>query len=273
MSCNLSTETELVGYYPGVVGRIIQEHATYYHQNWSFDISFETQVRRFLERIFFHDILNTAGGIRGFSQLIKDGEYADLTYVAEAIFEASNCLIGEIEGHRHILAAENSDLEIYPEKLDTYSFLEKIILVYSRMEEAKAKKICLDNQSVRADFVSDPVLLGRVIGNLVKNALEASLDDQEVTIGCQVTDQTIEFWVHNATVMPRQVQLQVFNRSFSTKGSSRGLGTYSVKLLSERYLAGQVFFTSTSEEGTTFQVIYPRYLDKSVRRGGSSGLA
>ncbi|MBF0476692.1 MAG: PAS domain-containing sensor histidine kinase [Deltaproteobacteria bacterium] len=229
------------------------------------DIS-HVKRRRFLERIFFHDILNTAGGIRGFSQLIKDGEYADLTYLSEAIYEASNSLIGEIEGHRHILAAENSDLEIYPEKLDTYIFLEKIILVYSRMEEAKAKKICLDPQTSRADFVSDPVLLGRVIGNLVKNALEASLDDQEVTIGCLVTDQTIEFWVHNSTVMPRQVQLQVFNRSFSTKGSSRGLGTYSVKLLSERYLAGQVFFTSTPEEGTTFQVIYPRYLDKSVRR-------
>ncbi|MBF0549980.1 MAG: GNAT family N-acetyltransferase [Deltaproteobacteria bacterium] len=46
MSHNLSTETELVGYFPGVVGRIIEEHATYYHQHWGFDISFETQVGR-----------------------------------------------------------------------------------------------------------------------------------------------------------------------------------------------------------------------------------
>jgi len=42
--------------------------------------------------------------------------------------------------------------------------------------------------------------------------------------------------------------MQVFNRSFSIKGGDRGLGTYSIKLLSERYLNGEVGFTS--EEGT-----------------------
>jgi len=35
---------ELVGYYPGVVGKITEIHATYYYENWSFDVSFETQV-------------------------------------------------------------------------------------------------------------------------------------------------------------------------------------------------------------------------------------
>ena len=43
--------------------------------------------------------------------------------------------------------------------------------------------------------------------------------------------------------MPRQVQLQIFKRSFSTKGAARGLGTYSMRLLSERYLKGVVSFT------------------------------
>ena len=31
------------GYYPGVLGEIIRLHATYYHEQWGFDISFETQ--------------------------------------------------------------------------------------------------------------------------------------------------------------------------------------------------------------------------------------
>lgn len=37
-------EIKIEGYYPGVVGRIIQLHAVYYHENWGFDVSFETQV-------------------------------------------------------------------------------------------------------------------------------------------------------------------------------------------------------------------------------------
>lgn len=38
--------------------------------------------------------------------------------------------------------------------------------------------------------------------------------------------------------LPLLVQLQIFNRSFSTKGKGRGTGTYSMKLLTKRYLKG-----------------------------------
>ena len=85
----------------------------------------------------------------------------------------------------------------------------------------------------------------------------ASQPGQTVSAGFQAQEGGVEFWVHNPTTMPREVQLQVFKRSFSTKGSSRGLGTYSVKLLTQRYLQGRVWFTSSPEEGTTFRVWLP----------------
>ena len=37
-------DIEIKGYYPGVVGRITELHAVYYHENWGFDVTFETQV-------------------------------------------------------------------------------------------------------------------------------------------------------------------------------------------------------------------------------------
>jgi GNAT superfamily N-acetyltransferase len=37
-------DIEIVGYYPGVVGKITELHAVYYYENWGFDVSFETQV-------------------------------------------------------------------------------------------------------------------------------------------------------------------------------------------------------------------------------------
>ncbi len=36
----------LTGYYPGVIGKITELHATYYHTHWGLDQSFETQVAR-----------------------------------------------------------------------------------------------------------------------------------------------------------------------------------------------------------------------------------
>jgi sensor histidine kinase regulating citrate/malate metabolism len=67
--------------------------------------------------------------------------------------------------------------------------------------------------------------------------------------------------VHNTTFMPQHVQLQIFNRSFSSKGKGRGLGTYSMKLLSERYLSGTVSFESAKEQGTTFYAQYPLQIE------------
>ena len=47
--------------------------------------------------------------------------------------------------------------------------------------------------------------------------------------------------------------------SFSTKGDpGRGIGTHSVKLLTEKYLNGEVRFVSRPGEGTTFRVTVPK---------------
>jgi signal transduction histidine kinase len=105
--------------------------------------------------------------------------------------------------------------------------------------------------------VTDRALLGRVIGNMLKNALEASRPGEAVTAGCERQVGQVRFWVHNSAVMPRSTQLQLFQRSFSTKGAGRGLGTYSIKLLGERYLGGRVVFSSVEGQGTTFTLVLP----------------
>jgi sensor histidine kinase regulating citrate/malate metabolism len=67
----------------------------------------------------------------------------------------------------------------------------------------------------------------------------------------------IEFQVTNPTFIPKEIQLQIFQRSFSTKGENRGIGTYSIKLLTERYLKVRISFTSLDEKGTSFYARYP----------------
>jgi len=59
-------------------------------------------------------------------------------------------------------------------------------------------------------------------------------------------------------VIDKKVKLQIFQRSFSTKGSNRGVGTYSIKLFVENYMKGTVWFESNESEGTTFKVDLPQ---------------
>jgi sensor histidine kinase regulating citrate/malate metabolism len=92
---------------------------------------------------------------------------------------------------------------------------------------------------------------------MLKNALEASSPNDTIKVGCKHIDSGVRFWVSNPQYMMKDIQLQLFQRSFSTKGMNRGIGTYSIKLLTERYLHGHAGFTSTPHEGTTFFVDLP----------------
>jgi sensor histidine kinase regulating citrate/malate metabolism len=92
---------------------------------------------------------------------------------------------------------------------------------------------------------------------MVKNAIEASPHGSVITLECSLKSESLLFAVSNPGFMPRENQLQVFKRSFSTKGKGRGIGTFSMKLFGEKYLKGKVRFNSDLDFGTTFYLELP----------------
>jgi signal transduction histidine kinase len=209
--------------------------------------------RRALERIFFHDVLNTAGALRSFSSLILESDDPEeIKELSEYIRQITDKIIEEIKSQKDLLAAENDDLEIEISKINSLELLKTLKIFYKDSILAEDKEIIIDPNSKEITFYSDEVLVRRVISNMVKNALEASKKGERVTLGCKEVENGIEFFVHNPDYIPPRIQLQIFNRSFSTKGKNRGLGTYSMKLLTEKYLQGRVSFITDKEKGTTF---------------------
>lgn len=221
--------------------------------------------RQVLERTFFHDILNTATVLDGATKLMLSSSLDGSTLPAEddasirrIIGQVSQRLIDEIVTQRDLSEMENGELE--PEANDVLAlpFLDGLAVAYASQAIAADRTLVIAPDSEDLVFVADQTLLGRVLGNLIKNAIEASQPGETVTVGCRtMAPAQVEFWVHNEAVMPDEVKAQVFERSFSTKGRGRGVGTYSIKLLTERYLEGSVSFDSRVGAGTTFRVRYP----------------
>jgi signal transduction histidine kinase len=160
----------------------------------------------------------------------------------------------------HETYAESGDLTPSFQPVHTRPFLERMKTLYSRHPVALAKRVTL-HDPWDGMITTDQRLLGRVLGNMIKNALEATELDGTVTIRCVDLGTHVAFRVHNAAEMPEHVQMQVFQRSFSTKADSgRGIGTHSMKLFGERYLKGKVTFTSREPDGTTFSLTLPKIL-------------
>lgn len=223
------------------------------------DISHEKRLA-VLQRMFFHDVLNTAGGIRGYTHLLAEEQarFGELGEDMRQLAALTDQLVEEIEAQRDLVYAEAGDLAVHPQSLGVLEFLGDLRALYASHGSAADRQLSLGDVWA-GQITTDRRLLARVLGNMIRNALEASAAGECVTIQCVERGPEVEFRVHNPAVMPELVQLQIFHRSFSTKGQAgRGVGTHSIKLLGERYLRGRVSFTTGESEGTTFRICLPK---------------
>jgi nitrogen-specific signal transduction histidine kinase len=222
------------------------------------DISAEKR-RNVLEDVFFHDVLNTAGSLKGLVDIWSLLKPEEAEEARGSLQRLSAQLVEEIQAQRELLAAEKGDLQVHLEQVAPAALLATLRDVFAGHPAAAGCMIRIECPPGVGGVLSDPLLLRRVLGNLLKNALEASAPGQVVTLSYSEADGPA-FRTHNQSVMPAEVSAQVFQRSFSTKdGQGRGLGTYGVRLLTERYLKGSVAFTSAAGEGTTFALRLPPF--------------
>ena len=203
-------------------------------------------------------MINTAGTLQGLVDVLKQLEDPKkISQFISLLAEVSKELTEEILNQKSLLAAEQRELALKKHAFYLFETLRGIVMEYREHEFALNKKINFDEGYCEVTLYTDPVLMKRVIANMIKNALEATHVKDEVNVGCKLSTKDAIIYVHNQAVISENVQKQIFQRSFSTKGKGRGLGTYSMKLLSEKYLGGKVYFSSNSKEGTVFYLRLP----------------
>lgn len=221
----------------------------------------DTNRRAALEKLFFHDILNIVGSLKGVSELLKHFTINDTVensnYIG-IVNSLSKVLWDEIEAQRLMVSAESGDLQLVFESINTLNLAEDVVSFMRHHAVSKNKNISIHGSFVDKVIFSSQLTLKRILVNMIKNALEASKVGNDIVVNCIDESGNIRFTVHNEGYMNEVVQAQVFQKSFSTKGKGRGLGTYSIKLLTERYLKGHVGFISTKEYGTEFFVLIPQ---------------
>ncbi len=215
----------------------------------------QQEQRAALERTFFHDINNMLGMLVSASEMLVEDQPSQLS---KTIHQASIRLTKEVSIQRYLSQNEYSDFHPIWFKVNTKQILDELQSFFENHPAARGKKINILKNFPSISFKTDISLLLRVLCNMTINALEATINKGVVKIWAEYENKLITFYVWNAQEIPQDIVFRIFQRNFSTKGEAgRGIGTYSMKLLGEKILGGQVSFTTSKIEGTTFKYAYP----------------
>lgn len=218
------------------------------------DITLQQQ-RAALERIFFHDINNMLTLLVGASELLVVEEPSKLS---KTIHQASLRLTKEVAIQRYLSQSESNDYLPVWNELTTKQIFDDLLSFFANHPVAFRKTISISENNPVVTIKTDLSLLLRVLCNMIINALEATGENSEVRIWLEHKDPFLSFFVWNAQEISQDMTCRIFQRNFSTKEQAgRGIGTYSMKLLGEKILGGQVSFTTSKTEGTIFRFSCP----------------
>ncbi len=219
------------------------------------DISDQRRME-ILERIFYHDVRNTIASLGGILYLstIESTEIPDAKRVLDMGLQD---IVEQIEYHRTLREVEAGKKTDELPVIDFGALLSAFSPLVDNKVFLNGRTLEIYADSGSPHVRANPMILRRILLNLVKNAVEASKAGDRVIVRVRRQGDSLKVSVSNAQYMDPRVQAGVFQHSFSTKGAGRGFGTYSVKLLSQRYLGGDVSFQTSPEAGTTFTLSLP----------------
>jgi signal transduction histidine kinase len=221
------------------------------------DISSDKR-NQMLENIFFHDVLNRLGALSGIVQMIRsENKQSELDEYIDVLDTIGELVIEDIQTQRFLKAAESAKLIVNIREHSVFEIAESVRkqICFNPIMKTRQLDICIDCSDFR--LKTDAALLKRILLNMAKNAAEASPENSIIRIICSQKTGMAVIRVNNPGTIPANIRTQIFQRSFSTKGHGRGLGTYSMKLFGENYLNGKVYFQSNEKQGTTFTIELP----------------
>ena len=215
-----------------------------------------TAVRRreLLERVFMHDVRNLLAGLQAWSDQLREDTPSE---AAQNVVRLVEQLLHEVESQSVLLRAETGDLRAHMRPVRVNRVMETVEAMFRNHPCSEGKDLLAQRVPGDRTLTTDENLLVRVLGNMVKNALEASPPGSQVRLWLEGTVGGSAFHVHNPGIIPPSVAAHIFQPHFSNKGRNRGFGTYAMRLLGEHCLGGRVSFVTDAVAGTQFSIELP----------------
>jgi signal transduction histidine kinase len=239
-------------------------HGEHYSSLIVEDIGHEKR-RRMLERVFFHDVLNTISGIMGFTDLLRESPPEEVDGLAGTIHRLTEKLLDEIRSQKMLLDAENGDLVCHPGRVSSMDILQDVMELSANYIMGTGKTVRIEEDADSVHFVTDEVILRRVLGSMLRHVLDITPTDGVVRL-CSIGEADhVRFQVYNVDDIsiisgPYETLARLFLHSTCfRKEEEHGMGGYGVRLLGKVYLGGDVNCCTFDNGGAVLEARFPLY--------------
>ncbi len=219
------------------------------------------RLREDVERIIRHDLKTPLNSIIGFPYLLMQS--AELTEsqkkYCQIIEEAGKNMLKMINLYLDLFKMESGKYQFKIQTFDIVDIVNKVFIdlkpqvTIKNIEfQLKIHPEVVDNTNVKGERT----LCYTMLSNLIKNAVEASPENQRIFVDFLPIPSKISIQIVNQGVVPAEIRDRFFEKYISSgKEKGTGLGTYSAKLMAETQGGSIRMETSDAKEITTVSVI------------------
>lgn len=216
------------------------------------------RLKEDLERITRHDIKSPLSAIIGTTELLLENDKIGFEpkEMIEQIRGASLNVLSMINRSLELYKMETGHYQLNPQPFNIVHTLQSAINDARVLAHADQIKVVFTPPETPCAVLAEELLCFTLLGNLLKNAVEASSAQDEVFVRLTIGNP-VEISIHNTGVVPEEIRYNLFDKHVTLgKAEGTGLGTYSAKLLAN-IQQGDIRFDSSETSGTTFYVTLP----------------
>lgn len=233
------------------------------------DVTAEKEIESARETFFHmitHDMRAPLASIQGYAQMLGLSAPSSprTEKCLQAIMRSSTRLNGMIEDILNTIKLEKGDMKLRLEDVDAGALCSRVFEVHEPLAARKNISFSSAPPPEKISFRGDPVLLERVLSNLVGNSLKFTPSGGNVRISCrsEASEASEAFFevLDDGPGIPKEKQAEIFEKYSQLeehKYMGFGLGLAMCRMAVELH-GGRIWVESGEGKGSRFVFTVPR---------------
>ncbi len=221
------------------------------------------KVKAQVERMIRHDLRNPLNGIIAAAEIMMVDELRDEhRELCMVIRESGRKLDSMLSSSMDLIRMEEGSYVLKVQPVNLVTVLQEVRREIEPLAGSMGVDVVFETDARPISWTAhlplegERLYLSQAFANLIRNAVEASSEGDEVTVRV-TTGENYRVAIHNRSAVPAEMRAVFFDRyTTSGKKNGTGLGTYVAALIAKVH-SGTIDYTTSEEAGTTVTVLLP----------------